>query len=658
MVRAMRIVNILIIALIVAGSAASVMQNFGDSAQTVGNLIGMGLLVAPFYFAWRGLCPTSTLSMATNARVANTTVAALIVLGLLLLLVYSDDATTVLSFIPISVVVGVPVLLNIIALGKRKAEIEQAKTELETNSTALDIPSPASTRTLLTPIPVSTSNYFVRHWRGDLSLPVSYWVNGAVLVTVASVVLVAAVEQMSNGNYSLRAISLAGLGVVLFSVTAWLWSVVGIWRSADYHVARGGASVWASLAKIMVVVGFIAMANQLTNNLLPMVKEYVLIASGNDPFGKVDVKVSTNGQSVIVIGGFGEGSSAEIKRILDAAPSATSLVLNSKGGRILEARRLARIVRDRNLDTYVESQCVSACTYVFLAGRDRAATPNARFGFHQPTFPGLDANAQRGVTQDMLDVYRSAGLPEQFIERISTTPPEEMWYPTRDELIASNVVTRMSLGGEAATLTASMNSKREFVLLLKDFPLSQAYEIRFPGTISEAVEQGWTAKESGANDTEVMNIMRNVFTEAFTKVIQTADDATLDGYADLLVDQLLAIKAVSSEACAKYLEGKLDITKFLPKEITEKELKLTIEALEKPPRADLTSPNPTKVEQALQAAVANLSQQDMSVIADMNAYAGQPSLVCNATLALYQGIQALPYDQRIYALRGMFQSDI
>ncbi len=91
---------------------------------------------------------------------------------------------------------------------------------------------------------------------------------------------------------------------------------------------------------------------------------------------------------------------------------------------------------------------------------------------------------------------------------------------------------------------------------------------------------------------------------------------------------------------------------------TRKELKLTIEALEKPPRADLTSPNPAKVEQALQEAVANLSQQDMSVIADTNAYTDQPSLVCNATLALYQHILALPYEQRIYALRGMFQSDI
>jgi hypothetical protein len=408
----------------------------------------------------------------------------------------------------------------------------------------------------------------------------------------------------------------------------------------------------------MVVVGFITMANQLTNNFFPMLKEYALIATGKDPFGQIDVKVSTNGQSVIVVGGFGEGSAVKIERILDAAPSATSLVLNSHGGRLLEARRLARIIRDRQLNTYVENQCVSACTYVFLAGRDRAATPNARIGFHQPTFPGLDSESQKAITQDMLNVYRTAGLSEKFIERISATPPEEMWYPTRDELIASNVVTRMSLGGEAATLATSMHSKSDFVLLIKDFPLTQAYEKRFPGTINEAVKKGWAAKENGANDSEVMTVMRSVFTEAFSKVIQTADDTTLDGYANLLIDQLSAVKAVSSEACAKYLAGKLDITKTLPKEVVEKELKFTTDALETPPRTDQTSPDPVKFEQALLAAVANLSQQDINVIADMNSYAGQPDLVCNASLALYRGIQALPYEQRIYALRGMFQSDI
>lgn len=293
-----------------------------------------------------------------------------------------------------------------------------------------------------------SSGYLVRHWRGELSLPVSYWINGNILVGIMSVALLATVNGMENGNYSLRAISFASLGILLFSIMAWLWSIVGIWRSADHHVARGGMSAWATMAKFMVVVGIIAMAGKLTTNILPQVKELTLIAIGNDPIGDIVIKVSANGQSVIVIGTLREGSAAEVQKILDAAPGATSLVLSSNGGRLFEAQQLARAVRNRNLDTYVKDQCISACTYVFLAGRDRAAAPNARIGFHQPSFPGLDTNTQRSMTQDMMDVYRSAGLPEAFLQRIVKTSPEDMWYPTREELIDSNVITRMSLGGE------------------------------------------------------------------------------------------------------------------------------------------------------------------------------------------------------------------
>ena len=31
------------------------------------------------------------------------------------------------------------------------------------------------------PAPVEQPNYFIRHWRGDLPLPVSYWINGFLL---------------------------------------------------------------------------------------------------------------------------------------------------------------------------------------------------------------------------------------------------------------------------------------------------------------------------------------------------------------------------------------------------------------------------------------------------------------------------------------------
>jgi len=216
-----------------------------------------------------------------------------------------------------------------------------------------------------------TSNYFVRHWRGELSLGIAYWINGN-LASFAPIALMAIVDHVKS-DYSTRALSIANVSILLFAVIAWLWCMVGIWRSANHHVARGGTAPWAIVARLLVVVGITAMAGKLYVNIIPQVEELALIASGNDPIGDVSVKVSANGRSVIVVGTLREGSADEIQKIIDAAPSASSLVLNSNGGRAHEAQQLAHIVRNRHLDTYVEDQCVSACTYVFLAGKDRAA---------------------------------------------------------------------------------------------------------------------------------------------------------------------------------------------------------------------------------------------------------------------------------------------
>lgn len=314
---------------------------------------------------------------------------------------------------------------------------EEIQKEPDTSS-PVSTPTISITHAALSPKKLS-GNYFVRHWHGEFSLSIAYWANG-VLAMIVSRVPDAIVAQMT-GNYSLRAISFASLGGMLFSVMAWFWLVVGIWRSADRPAAIGWASVWANTAKCMVVVSFIVMGVKLPTNILPQAQEFALIASGNDSIGEIVIKVSENGQSVIVIGTLREGSAAEIQKILDAVPGATSLILQSNGGRLLEAQQLARAVRNRNLDTYVENQCLSACTFVFLAGKDRVATLNARIGFHQPSFVGLDVDTQRLITRYMMDIYSAAGLPESFVQRISETSPEDMWYPTREELITNHVIT-------------------------------------------------------------------------------------------------------------------------------------------------------------------------------------------------------------------------
>lgn len=314
---------------------------------------------------------------------------------------------------------------------------EEIQKEPDTSS-PVSAPTISITHAALSPKKLS-SNYFVRHWRGELPLSITYWVNGLLAVIAFRVTDV--VLPQIIGNYSMRTLSFVSLGGMLFVVMTWFWYVVGIWRSADRPVAIGWPSVWANTAKLIVVVGFIVMGVKLPTNILPQVKEFALIASGNDSIGEIVIKVSENGQSVIVIGMLREGSAAEIQKILDAVPGATSLILQSNGGRLLEAQQLARAVQNRNLDTHVENQCLSACTFVFLAGKDRVATLNARIGFHQPSFPGLNADEQRLVTHDMMDVYRAAGLPESFVQRISETSPKDMWYPTREELIANHVIT-------------------------------------------------------------------------------------------------------------------------------------------------------------------------------------------------------------------------
>lgn len=301
-----------------------------------------------------------------------------------------------------------------------------------------------------------SSNYLILHWRGELPLAVTYWANGFLVLFAQSAILTTMAEM--KGNYPLRIVAVAGIGATLFSFAVWLWLVVGIWRSADRHVSLGTPHPWAKAAKFMVVIGLIGVAFALPKNVAPYVNELALIASGNDPIGNFEISVAANGRSVIVHGPLREGSAAKIQTILDAAPSATLLVLNSNGGRLAEAQQLALTVRERHLDTYVKDECVSACTFVFLAGKDRAATPNARIGFHQPSFPGMDTNTHKSMTQDMLDSYLSAGLPKSFLQHIGKTSPEDMWYPTHDELITSNVITRVSLGGDAATIGLDVRS--------------------------------------------------------------------------------------------------------------------------------------------------------------------------------------------------------
>jgi hypothetical protein len=499
----------------------------------------------------------------------------------------------------------------------------------------------------------SSSGYVVRHWRGELPLPTSYWVN-SVLLSIGIFVLLG-IAGVVLKNVQVRTAAIIGVLLLGPLPIVIVWSAVGIWRSASRHVSRGGRAAWAVLAQIVTVVGVLLTLPSLLTNLMPTLKEYALIAVDRDPLAPIDVGVTADGGTMVLRGMFGTGSAERVRQHLAQSGSIRTLMLDSPGGRLREARDIADLVRQRGLDTYIETHCESACTYVFLAGAERAATPNARIGFHQPGFAGFNVAVQREATKEMLEVYRASGLPQSFLDRIAQTENKSMWHPTSDELVESNVVTRLSLGGEtSAASTFAMRSRRDLETAFRSSALLVAIDERFPGTMKEAIDAAWLARSRGSSDADVSTAARRILATAYPKLLVVADDESLDSFLDLMVDQLNAAQAVSDEACGALLESRLDITKVLPAELAGREQRWAMHVLQSPEGERTPVPDEQEFQAALEPVYARVPAELQNVMYDLVAYRDRPKLQCDAAVVFYQAVSELPDEPRHVTLRGLF----
>jgi hypothetical protein len=303
-------------------------------------------------------------------------------------------------------------------------------------------------------------NYLGRHWRGHLSLPQTYWLNG-FLTNMAIGALGLAFMTLEQTGKSLRLIAMGFLLYVLLLLIARSWSLVGIWRSAGRHAARGGTAGWGTVARIMVVIGVLATLAQMPSLAL-QAKEYGLIAVGRDPIGPIaTMSLDKSGKTLELKGPLSAGVADQFEQVLKSAPATQLVVLDSDGGRIFEALRVAEVIKSRGLDTRVEQHCASACTLILLAGKDRSAHKFAQIGFHQPDFPGLSEAQKQSIIADNRQDYIKSGIEPQFLDRAMSTPPSQMWYPTHAEMVDAGV-----LSSEEITVGSSRFDKQRLGELL------------------------------------------------------------------------------------------------------------------------------------------------------------------------------------------------
>jgi hypothetical protein len=292
------------------------------------------------------------------------------------------------------------------------------------------------------PLPKQPAQNFVaRHWRGEFSLARSYWVNhlllgcgvGVAVGALAAAINLHAVEQPVRWLISL---GLTWSVITLFSI----WAVVGVWRSATAY-RRTGKRVWGNAAKATMALGVLKLAYSLAFVAIPQASGLCEILAGDAGVGPHAFKVLNNGTMLDFSGGISFGTAKEFETMLKAMDNVRTVRLNSNGGRIAEAQKISDLIRARGLATYVTQSCVSACTIVFLGGKQRYLFSTAKLGFHQSYFKGMTANEQRVAIAREEARLQHFGLSQAFAEHANAASPTSMWFPEQSELVREHVVT-------------------------------------------------------------------------------------------------------------------------------------------------------------------------------------------------------------------------
>lgn len=240
-----------------------------------------------------------------------------------------------------------------------------------------------------------------------------------------------------------------------------MWQVVGVWRAATRY-KQGGRSFWGGAAKAAVALAVLQLAYSWVFVAGPQIAGTYEIVTGDAAVGPHEFNVLADGQMLEFSGGITFGVAKEFESLLDKTTGVTTVRLNSIGGRIREAQRMSDLVKARGLATYVVEECLSACTIVFLGGKERFLLDTASLGFHQPTFRGMTTGERNLAIAEEEVRLRAFGLSRSFAERANTATPDDMWYPEQDELVREKVVTWI-VATQPSGQTASPSSVEDAV---------------------------------------------------------------------------------------------------------------------------------------------------------------------------------------------------
>ena len=292
--------------------------------------------------------------------------------------------------------------------------------------------------------------YLRDHWRGRHALVWAFWINFAlpfVLIAMAE----PWVRPAATGG-TVAQIVLAASYILFAHAVILPWQIVGLWRSSRRHLKEKGDIVVVTFAQAAILVGLVTATGATTTTVQRIFgfgrggdiaiaeakPRYVLNVLAGDS------GVLREGRAVLIDGRIDLGLSRDLETVLAETSDIDAIILNSDGGRVFEARGIAKQIVDRNLDTYVFGHCRSACTIAFIAGATRMLGESGQLGFHSYRLDGV-APLTDPLDEQKKDreFFMRQGVMPDFVARAFATPHDDMWHPDADRLLGAGVIDQV-----------------------------------------------------------------------------------------------------------------------------------------------------------------------------------------------------------------------
>jgi hypothetical protein len=275
--------------------------------------------------------------------------------------------------------------------------------------------------------------YLARHWRGEHSLARSFWLNNVLLATAINGVFEYLLWRSEPSV-------LGQLGWIWlpmpFVVALVTWQLVGLWRSASRTVRERQRRLWPWTTKGLVAVNVLGFSVSLIVDTAASVQ---LVEALSAP-ELTDFKMIVDESRGVMIfeGALSDRAGDRLSAALEN-PRLGVLRLDSHGGLMVPAARVARRIRERGTEVVVEGQCISACVFVLASSPYATVSAAADVVLHrvEPVVTWFAWPLQPAITRGAEELYEELGVSGRLYRRMRT---KIFWQPTLREMAAGGLI--------------------------------------------------------------------------------------------------------------------------------------------------------------------------------------------------------------------------